>query len=120
MGITRPAHRKKIKSEIAKLNIGDGLPDFVPTAVQEWLRLLGLEEYLGNFVQQGIATMQVSMMAWFYDHVYEDFIGGERILPVGCYCRQSLTFSGRILKTSAYTVWDTKRKSCSLSNAFRT
>ncbi|CAG0887736.1 unnamed protein product [Cyprideis torosa] len=58
MGINRPAHRKKIKSEIAKLNIGDGLPDFVPSSVQEWLRILRLEEYLPFLMQQGINSMQ--------------------------------------------------------------
>lgn len=30
IGITKPAHRKKLKAEITRLNISDGLPDFIP------------------------------------------------------------------------------------------
>ena len=30
IGITKPVHRKKLKAEIMRLNISDGLPDFIP------------------------------------------------------------------------------------------
>ena len=30
IGIKNPAHRKKLKSEISKLSIGDGIPNHVP------------------------------------------------------------------------------------------
>ena len=30
IGITKPAHRKKLKAEISRLNISDGLPDYIP------------------------------------------------------------------------------------------
>lgn len=30
IGITKPAHRKKLKAEITRLNIPDRLPDFIP------------------------------------------------------------------------------------------
>ena len=32
IGIQKPNHRKKLKSEIAKLNIDDGLPSFIPVS----------------------------------------------------------------------------------------
>ena len=32
IGIQNPAHRKKLKSEISKLNISDGLPNHVPVS----------------------------------------------------------------------------------------
>ena len=32
IGITKPAHRKKLKAEISRLNISDGLPDFIPVS----------------------------------------------------------------------------------------
>lgn len=32
IGITKPAHRKRLKSEIARLNIHDGIPDFRPVS----------------------------------------------------------------------------------------
>ena len=33
IGISKPGHRKKLKSEIARLNIHDGIPDFKPVSV---------------------------------------------------------------------------------------
>ncbi|TGZ49413.1 Uncharacterized protein DBV15_09773 [Temnothorax longispinosus] len=47
IGIKKPNHRKRLKAEIDNLNIGDGLPEHVPGSLEEWLRLLRLEEYLG-------------------------------------------------------------------------
>ena len=32
IGIQKPAHRKTLKSEISKLDIGDGLPNFIPVS----------------------------------------------------------------------------------------
>jgi CASK-interacting protein len=32
IGIKKPNHRKKLKAEIAQLNIPDGLPDFIPVS----------------------------------------------------------------------------------------
>jgi hypothetical protein len=33
IGIKKPNHRKKLKAEIAQVNIPDGLPDFIPVSV---------------------------------------------------------------------------------------
>lgn len=58
IGIQNPAHRKKLKSEISKLNISDGLPNHIPGSLEEWLRLLRLEEYGPSLMSQGYATVQ--------------------------------------------------------------
>lgn len=33
IGIKNPNHRKKLKVEIAQLNINDGLPDYIPVSL---------------------------------------------------------------------------------------
>merc|ERR1719219_1834973 len=58
IGIKNPAHRKKLKSEISKLNISDGIPSHIPGSLEEWLRLLRLEEYGPCLVSQGYSTVQ--------------------------------------------------------------
>ncbi|XP_055955084.1 caskin-2 isoform X2 [Patella vulgata] len=52
IGITKPAHRKRLKAEIARLNIPDGIPDFKPNDLMEWLHLLGLGQYYDTLVRQ--------------------------------------------------------------------
>ena len=52
IGIQNPAHRKRLKMEISKLNINDGLPEHVPGSLEEWLSLLRLEEYLPRWKSQ--------------------------------------------------------------------
>ncbi|XP_041363793.1 caskin-2-like [Gigantopelta aegis] len=53
VGITKPVHRKRLKAEIARLNIHDGIPDFRPNDLLEWLHLLGLGQYYETLAQQG-------------------------------------------------------------------
>lgn len=36
IGITNPSHRKKLKVEIGKLSISDGLPDYIPVRVRKF------------------------------------------------------------------------------------
>ncbi|XP_065339620.1 caskin-1 isoform X3 [Cloeon dipterum] len=65
IGIKKPNHRKKLKAEIAQLNIPDGLPDFIPGSLDEWLRILRLEEYGPGMAQQGYKTVeQAAQLAW--------------------------------------------------------
>uniref|UniRef100_T1J6Y4 SAM domain-containing protein n=1 Tax=Strigamia maritima TaxID=126957 RepID=T1J6Y4_STRMM len=65
IGITKPGHRKKLKAEIARLNISDGLPVYIPSTLEEWLHLLHLEEYEDALRQQGYHTVeQVTDVAW--------------------------------------------------------
>lgn len=64
-GIKQPNHRKRLKAEIDNLNIGDGLPEHIPGSLEEWLRLLRLEEYLGALHQQGMRSVEdVTTLTW--------------------------------------------------------
>ncbi|BFZ02753.1 hypothetical protein BsWGS_05792 [Bradybaena similaris] len=65
IGITKPAHRKRLKSEIARLNIHDGIPDFRPNDLMEWLHLLGLGVYLDTLCGQGYDNIDcVTDITW--------------------------------------------------------
>ncbi|XP_073976890.1 CRK like proto-oncogene, adaptor protein isoform X4 [Rhodnius prolixus] len=65
IGIKKPNHRKKLKAEIALLNISDGLPDYIPGSLSEWLRLLRLEEYSGALRSQGYTTVEdTTQITW--------------------------------------------------------
>lgn len=65
IGIKKPNHRKKLKAEIAQLNLPDNLPEFVPGSLEEWLSLLRLDEYLPAFIDQGYQTIDaVTQLAW--------------------------------------------------------
>ncbi|GFR58688.1 caskin-1 [Elysia marginata] len=65
IGITKPAHRKRLKSEIARLNIHDGIPEFRPSDLMEWLHLLGLGAYLDTLCGQGYDSLDyVTDITW--------------------------------------------------------
>lgn len=65
IGIKKPNHRKRLKAEIAQLQLPDTLPDYVPGSLDEWLRLLRLEEYLPALLAQGYRTVDdVTQLAW--------------------------------------------------------
>ncbi|KAK2726935.1 hypothetical protein QYM36_007694 [Artemia franciscana] len=65
IGITKPNHRKRLKTEIGNLQIPDGLPDYVPDTLEEWLSLLGLAEYSPSLRRQGYRTVEdVSQLTW--------------------------------------------------------
>ncbi|XP_018015356.1 uncharacterized protein LOC108672229 isoform X2 [Hyalella azteca] len=65
IGITKPAHRKKLKAEISKLNIRDGLPDYIPATLEEWLAVLKLSEYNATLQRQGYRTpVQMLQVMW--------------------------------------------------------
>eukprot|EP00095_Tigriopus_kingsejongensis_P011698 maker-scaffold452_size166894-snap-gene-0.35 protein:Tk11698 transcript:maker-scaffold452_size166894-snap-gene-0.35-mRNA-1 annotation:"caskin-1 isoform x2" len=57
IGIKKPNHRKKLKSEISKLNIGDGLPNFIPPTLDEWLERCRLLSYGAQLHSQGYHTV---------------------------------------------------------------
>ena len=57
IGIQNPGHRKRLRMEISRLRIWDGLPEHVPGSLEEWLRLLRLEEYLPRLRQQGYQSL---------------------------------------------------------------
>merc|ERR1719433_1996808 len=53
IGIKKPHHRKKLKSEIEKLKLADWLPRQVPSSVGEMMHLLGLSQYTATLLSQG-------------------------------------------------------------------
>lgn len=65
IGIKKPNHRKRLKAEIAQLTLPDNLPDYIPGSLEEWLRLLRLEEYLPALLSQGYQTVDdVTQLTW--------------------------------------------------------
>ncbi|XP_048482825.1 caskin-2 isoform X3 [Plutella xylostella] len=65
VGIKKPNHRKRLKAELANLNVPENLPDYIPGSLEEWLRLLRLEEYGPALVAQGYRTVHdVTQLAW--------------------------------------------------------
>lgn len=46
IGIKKPHHRKKLKSEIDKLNCPDYLPQHVPQNIEEMMHILRLDQYI--------------------------------------------------------------------------
>lgn len=50
IGIKNPAHRKKLKSEISKLSIGDGIPNHVPVRKSpSYFLPFSLKSYIGRY-----------------------------------------------------------------------
>ncbi|XP_053393505.1 LOW QUALITY PROTEIN: caskin-2-like [Mercenaria mercenaria] len=76
IGISKPGHRKKLKSEIARLNIHDGIPDFKPNDLYDWLRMLNLEQYYNTLANQGYDNID-----YVTDIMWEDLeeIGIQRL-----------------------------------------
>nr|CAH7767927.1 unnamed protein product [Callosobruchus chinensis] len=65
IGIKKPNHRKRLKAEIAQLNLPDNLPEFIPGSLEEWLNLLRLDEYLPAFLDQNYQTVDdVTQLTW--------------------------------------------------------
>ena len=57
IGIRDPEHRKRLKAEISRLQISDGLPEEEPATLEDWLRMLRLEEYLVTLREQGYTSI---------------------------------------------------------------
>ncbi len=72
IGITKPGHRKRLTTEIHKLNIGDPWPTRAPPGgLREWLAAgLNLPEYVPLFESQGYTGLQQIMQLTWED--YED------------------------------------------------
>lgn len=56
-GIKKPNHRKKLKQSADELGVGDGLPEFIPSSVHQFLNLLRLEEYTSVLADQGYRVL---------------------------------------------------------------
>ncbi|CAM4502634.1 unnamed protein product [Leuciscus chuanchicus] len=57
IGVTKPGHRKKMLSEISKMNIPDWIPQEKPPSLAEWLSAIGLNQYYQTLVQNGYDNM---------------------------------------------------------------
>lgn len=65
IGIKNPQHRERIKQHIDNLRLPDRLPHFVPGSIEEWLRLLRLEEYIQPLLDQNYKTVRdVTQVIW--------------------------------------------------------
>lgn len=58
IGIKKPHHRKKLKSEIEKLKLPDWLPRQVPESVEEMMHLLRLNQYISPLLSQGYSSVK--------------------------------------------------------------
>lgn len=65
IGIKQPTHRERLKRHIDALKLPDALPNYVPGSIEEWLRLLRLEEYVQPLLAQGYVTVNdVTQLTW--------------------------------------------------------
>lgn len=65
IGCKLPATRKKLLSEIKKLNIEDDIPDYRPDSFEKWLHLMKLIEYYPRLCTEGYDTIdKVCDLTW--------------------------------------------------------
>nr|XP_015215772.1 PREDICTED: caskin-1 isoform X4 [Lepisosteus oculatus] len=65
IGVTKPGHRKKITSEINKLNMTEWLPEHKPANLAEWLSMIGLGQYYQVLVQNGYENIDfITDITW--------------------------------------------------------
>ncbi|XP_067333595.1 caskin-1 isoform X6 [Channa argus] len=65
IGITKPGHRKKMTSEINKLNVTEWLPEQKPASLGEWLSAIGLSQYHQVLVQNGYENIDfITDITW--------------------------------------------------------
>ncbi|XP_051994235.1 caskin-1-like isoform X2 [Xyrauchen texanus] len=57
IGVIKPGHRKKMLSEISKMNIPEWIPQEKPASLAEWLSAIGLNQYYQTLVQNGYDNM---------------------------------------------------------------
>ncbi|UXI15617.1 hypothetical protein NH340_JMT01560 [Sarcoptes scabiei] len=65
IGITDPKDRSLFTAEIQKLKIPENIPSYRPSSLQEWLKLLNMDCYLNDLIQQGYRTIdRVTELTW--------------------------------------------------------
>ncbi|MBN3306888.1 CSKI1 protein, partial [Amia calva] len=65
IGVTKPGHRKKITSEINKLNVTEWLPEHKPANLAEWLSMIGLGQYYQILVHNGYENIDfITDITW--------------------------------------------------------
>ncbi|XP_028830602.1 caskin-1 isoform X1 [Denticeps clupeoides] len=58
IGVTKPGHRKKMISEISRLDVHESIPERKPTNLMEWLSGIGLAHYYQTLMQNGYENME--------------------------------------------------------------
>lgn len=65
IGITAPDKRRRLKNEISKLQIEDGIPNFWPSSLDEWLELIRLTDYVKKLKEQGYTSVEKALeLSW--------------------------------------------------------
>lgn len=66
IGVTDPTKRLKILAEIKKLNLQDGIPNFVPASLSHWLSLIRLDSYYyKSLCDQNVDTIdKLCQLTW--------------------------------------------------------
>uniref|UniRef100_A0A914UMC0 SAM domain-containing protein n=1 Tax=Plectus sambesii TaxID=2011161 RepID=A0A914UMC0_9BILA len=66
IGITKPGHRKRLTTEIHRWRVTDSWPTVPPAGgLREWLRAIGLPEYVPLFETQGYSQLkEVLQLTW--------------------------------------------------------
>lgn len=69
IGVTEPQKRLKILTEIKKLNLQDGIPNFVPASLSHWLSLIRLDSYY----YKSLCDQQIDTIDKLCQLTWEDF-----------------------------------------------
>lgn len=69
IGVTDPTKRLKILAEIKKLNLQDGIPNFIPTNLSHWLSLIRLDSYY----YKSLCDQQIDTIDKLCQLTWEDF-----------------------------------------------
>ena len=69
IGITDPTKRLKILTEIKKLNLQDGIPNFKPASLSHWLSLIRLDSYY----YKSLCDQQVDTIEKMCQLTWEDY-----------------------------------------------
>lgn len=69
IGVTEPTKRLKILTEIKKLNLQDGIPNFKPTSLNHWLTLIRLDSYY----YKSLCDQQIDTIGKLCQLTWEDF-----------------------------------------------
>lgn len=69
IGVTEPTKRLKILTEIKKLNLQDGIPNFKPNNLSQWLTLIRLD----NYYYKSLCDQQVDTIEKLCQLTWEDF-----------------------------------------------
>lgn len=112
IGVTDPAKRQKIITEIKKLNLQDGLPNFEPMNLKQWLSLLRLDrEYYESLCRQEVDTIdKLCQLTWEdYEELGIVKLGHQKRLMLAVEKLNEFRTKSRInsSKTIAEPIYDT-------------